>query len=99
LDDVREYLNDFVKAVTAERYRQEQLHGEENIDNTPDRWTTILGEEVGEVNKAVLEQDFEGMERELIEVATVCFSIYQRMQKAKNSVRGDSREEFFGRVK
>jgi len=48
-----EYLLD---AVREERRAQETKWGYRT--RTPDRWMVILGEEVGEANRAVLEEDF-----------------------------------------
>lgn len=78
--EVRQYYKEFAEALLAERYRQEALHGEKNANNSHDRWVTILGEEFGEVCNALLEGKLEDAKKELVEVATVCFSIYQRLQ-------------------
>lgn len=78
--EVRQYYKEFVGALLAERYRQEVLHGEENANNSYDRWVAILGEEFGEVCNALLEEKLEDAKKELVEVAAVCFSIYQRLQ-------------------
>jgi len=40
-------------------------------DHTPDYWNAILGEEAGEVAKAVVERDGKGYRRELVQVAAV----------------------------
>lgn len=78
--EARRYYKEFAEALLAERYRQEALHGEKNANNSHDRWVTILGEEFGEVCNALLEGKLEDAKKELVEVATVCFSIYQRLQ-------------------
>lgn len=46
-------LRDVLCEVEIERYRQDGLWGEQN--HTPAIWLMILGEEVGEANKAALE--------------------------------------------
>ena len=60
--------------VHAERKRQEAKWGEQNLD--PATWLMVLGEEVGEANKAVLETIFghdhlDHYREELIQVAAV----------------------------
>lgn len=80
------YIDRFLPLLLLERERQEELHGEANQNNSWDRWLTILGEEFGEVCKANLEKNIEDMEEELIQVAAVCFSIYQRLQERKKRV-------------
>lgn len=55
--------------VLAERRHQDEKWGKQSHD--PDRWHTILSEEVGEVAKAVLENDI-ALARELIQVIAVC---------------------------
>lgn len=61
--------------VYAERERQEAKWGEQNLD--PALWLMVLGEEVGEVNNAVLETIFGNVpnldhyREELIQVAAV----------------------------
>jgi|TARA_R110000824_G_C14746029_1_gene628010 hypothetical protein len=63
-----------LEAVLGERERQDYLHGDSNLNNTDADWFVILGEEVGEVAKDILEHDREHMFREVIECAAVCFA-------------------------
>lgn len=65
-----------LKAVLAERIRQENKWGDQS-DNCPLLWNAILGEEVGEVANAILEQDQENYPVELIQVAAVAVSAYE----------------------
>lgn len=67
--------------VVTERIRQDTKFGA-NRHQHPLLWLAILGEEVGEVNKATLEGMFDGKNfseyrKELIEVAAVCFAMIQ----------------------
>ncbi len=55
--------------IIEERNRQDKKWGAER-DLDPLLWNAILGEEVGEVSKAILEND-EGLYDELIQVAAV----------------------------
>ena len=73
----------FMSRIISERERQEKMYGIENQMNSYDRWTTILGEEYGEVCKAVYEIKPDELEEELIHVAAVAFSMFQRLQAAK----------------
>ena len=63
-----------ITRVLGERERQDYLHGDSNLNNTDADWFVILGEEVGEVAKDILEHDREHMFREVIECAAVCFA-------------------------
>lgn len=63
-----------LEAVLGERERQDNLHGDSNLNNTDSGWFVILGEEMGEVAKDILEHDREHMYREVIECAAVCFA-------------------------
>ena len=81
--------------IQMERIQQEAKFGIQNHDDF--RWLAILGEEFGEVSKAVCEQlqdNYtaealeENLEIELIQVAAVCVAwvecIRRRKQKEKN---------------
>jgi len=84
---------DFIKTtgvlneVLSERERQEKLHG---VDpkHTPETWLMILGEEVGEVNKAALETRFgvegaswEQYRHELVQVAAVAVAMIESFDR------------------
>ena len=81
--DTKRYDELFMRRVITERERQEKMYGIENQKNSYDRWTTILGEEYGEVCKAVYEIKPDELEEELIHVAAVAFSMFQRLQAVK----------------
>ena len=75
-----------LEEVTVERVRQDQKWGEQNHD--PFKWAAILGEEVGEVNRAVLEMHFnedpemaDDLRIELIQVAAVAVAAVQCMDR------------------
>ena len=64
--------------ITAERERQDAKWG---IQRHPVHvWNTILGEEVGEVANAILEDDIEGLKKELIQVAAVALSFAEALE-------------------
>lgn len=72
-----------MRAVHNERDRQEELWGEQ--DHHPERWLSILGEEFGEVCKAVGENEPEEYRTELIQVAAVAVSMVECYdRKVKN---------------
>ncbi|EKS10177.1 MazG-like family protein [Leptospira santarosai] len=72
-----------IQEILGERERQDQKWGEQNYN--PIEWCVILGEEVGEVNKAALETHFkyEGKNdhseyrKELIQVAAVALAMVE----------------------
>ena len=66
-----------ISLVMTEVARQDQKWGDQH-DNTPGKWSNILMEEVGEVAKAKLDEEFStnsigpsGVEVELVQVAAV----------------------------
>ena len=70
--------------VSAERTRQLLKWGEQN--HNPGDWCLILGEEVGEVNKAVLEgvritADYSEYRNELIQVAAVAVAMIECLDR------------------
>ena len=84
-------LIDILSEVIQERCRQEAKWGEQN--HKPVEWCAILGEEVGEVNKAALEAHFKqyykdndqlaDYRRELIQVAAVAVAMIQSLERNK----------------
>lgn len=73
----------FFDAVHNERQRQERLWGN---DQSPDgdsgrvfreKFVAILGEEFGEVCKALLEGDEQHAVKEMVEVAAVCCRYFE----------------------
>lgn len=64
-------------AVINEMTRQDEKWGECR-DQHPYVWLAVLGEEVGEVNRGALEEDWQNYKEEIIQVIAVC------MQMLKN---------------
>lgn len=81
------------RAIREERERQERLHGHDR-DHGMDVWYAILGEEVGEAAKAILELrnaerypdgqremiTRQALLRELVQVAAVAVAMYERLE-------------------
>lgn len=67
----RKAKEDFLRAVSEEYDRAVNLHLKENN-------FLALSEEVGEVAKAILEQDSEGVRCECVQVATMAMRIFLR---------------------
>jgi NTP pyrophosphatase (non-canonical NTP hydrolase) len=65
--------------VLDERERQDRKWGEQNHD--PLVWLSILGEEFGEVSKAVLEANAPAYREELIQVAAVAMAMVQAFDR------------------
>jgi NTP pyrophosphatase (non-canonical NTP hydrolase) len=66
--------------IEVEREKQDAKWGEQN--HAPNDWCMILGEEVGEVNKAALEAKFGGKSlreyrQELIQTASVAIAMIE----------------------
>ncbi len=61
-------MTDWVSLIQAERQRQDHKWGEQNHSDM--KWLAILMEEVGELAKAILENDDNGVD-ELVQVAAV----------------------------
>lgn len=58
-----------LRAIVEERRRQDGMHDNRGLSN--DRWAVILGEEFGEVCRAIFEGDGENLIDELVQVAAV----------------------------
>lgn len=67
---------DRVGAILAERQGQNEKWGA-NRNLPPDKWVTILTEEVGEVARAVQEHDMLAMRAEAVQVAAVALAIME----------------------
>ena len=73
-----------LRAIRDERNYQDTLWGIQN--HSPERWVTILMEEVGEVAKAVLENNNSEYVDEMIQVAAVVIAAlecYRRNEKVE----------------
>ena len=86
--------------VIKERERQDGLWGEQNHD--PILWCAILGEEVGEVNKAglnafnsktsnVLNYCLKGYREELIQVAAVAIAMIESFDRKEKIYEQETR--------
>ena len=66
--DLKEHIFDL---IYQERMRQDNIWGwPRQLSDL--LWYCILGEEVGEVARAILEDDRENLKEELVQVAAVC---------------------------
>ncbi|MCP4439623.1 MAG: hypothetical protein GY810_11830 [Aureispira sp.] len=79
-------MQKILSQIQAERQRQLEKWGEQN--HSPIEWCAILGEEVGEVNKAALEShfkhpnaDIEEYRKELVQVAAVAVAMLQSLDR------------------
>ncbi len=63
----------------AERARQDEKWGEQNHDIY--KWLAILGEEVGEANKAALENDYSELMKELIQIGAVTVAMIESLER------------------
>lgn len=75
-----------LREVGQERLRQNELFGEQNHDF--ETWYTILGEEFGEVGKALQDIRFRGagtenLREELLQVAAVAVAIVECLDRNK----------------
>ena len=71
-DTLRKVLQD----VVTERNRQDEKFGDQ-IDNTAERWMTILMEEVGEAAKEVCERNVPLFREEMVQVAAVACAMIE----------------------
>lgn len=70
-----------LEEIKKERARQNAMWGEQN--HSPEFWLAILGEEHGEVCKAVCERKPEEYRKELIHVAAVCVQMCECFDRNK----------------
>ena len=80
-------MENIFQQIKDERIRQDKKWGEQN--HHPIEWCAILGEEVGEVQKAALETHFkykgdnpENYREELIQVAAVAVAMVECYDRA-----------------
>ncbi|EMJ94837.1 MazG-like family protein [Leptospira alstonii] len=80
-----------IQEILGEREKQDQKWGEQN--HKPMEWVAILGEEVGEVNKAALEayfrykgkEDYSEYRKELVQVAAVALAMIECFDRNNES--------------
>ena len=74
---------DILGEVAKERARQYDIFGTQ--DHSLNEWYTILGEEVGEVAQAILEEWRDDVRTELIQVAAVCVAMIEDLDDKDQS--------------
>ena len=87
---ILEQVEQVLLEVKSERIKQELKWGQQN--HKPIEWIPILGEEVGEVNKALLEtyfgydgaKGYEEYRKELIQVAAVAVAMVESLDRNVN---------------
>lgn len=76
---------DILQAIREERVRQDEKFGSQRT-HTPEKWLTILVEEVGEVAEAILGEEDKNYPVELVQVAAVAVvaleSYYAQLEEA-----------------
>ena len=70
---------DILNKIVIERSRQDDKWGPQNHEIY--KWLAILGEEVGEANKAALEQNLNGLLDELVQVAAVSVAMIESIKR------------------
>lgn len=82
------HMRNVVQEVMLERYKQHEKWGPQN--HSPAEWLMILGEEVGEANKAALEthfsykgatRNFAEYRKELVQVAAVAIAMIESLDR------------------
>lgn len=66
--------------IAAERKWQDARWGSQRM-LSDFKWVCILGEEVGEVHRAILEQDIKNLQQELVQVAAVAVCWLEALQQ------------------
>jgi NTP pyrophosphatase (non-canonical NTP hydrolase) len=81
-NEAKRKVNTFNK-VLCESERQNKKHGGEHGEQNhqPHKWLSILAEEVGEVAKAFIEEDYEHAIKELVEVAATAITAIESVQR------------------
>lgn len=84
--DKKEATGKVLQEILAERIRQDQKWGQQ--DHPPADFLMILGEEVGEANKAALEHKFankplDEYRKELVQVAAVAVAMIESYDRSK----------------
>lgn len=70
---------DVVSSILIERQKQDDKWGEQNHDVY--KWLSILGEEVGEANKAALEDSRDDLINELIQIGAVTVAMIESLKR------------------
>lgn len=72
-------MENIFKEIKGERESQDKKWGKQL--HHPIMWCAILGEEVGEVNKAALEDNWDEYKNELIQVAAVAVAMVECLER------------------
>jgi len=70
---------EIIKLILEERQRQDLKWGEQNHNIY--KWLAILGEEIGEVNKAALEDDYNEVIDELVQIGAVVIAMIESLER------------------
>ena len=73
--------------VLYERLRQDELWGDQS-GHADERWLVILIEEVGEVARAMYDEDEGHVYEEIIQCAAVCMAWAEAMQRRRTIGKG-----------
>ncbi|RPG60768.1 MAG: hypothetical protein CBD51_000290 [Flavobacteriales bacterium TMED191] len=73
---------EIIEFFLNERSKQDSKWGEQNHDVF--KWLAILGEEVGEINKAALENKYDEIINELIQTGAVVIAMIESLERNKN---------------
>lgn len=68
-----------IDEIIKERNKQDEKWGKQN--HHPYKWLAILGEEVGESNKAVLENSLLGYRDEMVQIAAVAIAAVECLDR------------------
>ncbi|MAQ31336.1 MAG: hypothetical protein CMD26_01185 [Flavobacteriales bacterium] len=68
-----------LQLILEERQKQDEKWGEQNHNIY--KWLAILGEEVGEVNKAVLEDNYKDVIDELVQIGAVTVAMIESLER------------------
>ena len=74
--------SEIIEFFLNERIKQDSKWGEQNHDIF--KWLAILGEEVGEINKAALENKYDEIINELIQTGAVVIAMIESLERNKN---------------
>ena len=70
---------EIIQLILEERQRQDLKWGEQNHNIY--KWLAILGEEIGEVNKAALEDNYDEVIDELVQVGAVAIAMIESLER------------------
>jgi len=78
--DIRDII---YNQIITERFRQDKKWGIQNHSNF--YWYAILGEEFGEVGRAIMENNKWDINKEITQVAAVCIAWLENLRDIKKS--------------